>query len=59
VRLVEWDEDRSEAVESTRKQGSQEFDAVGLVDGHSLGSVLLQVVANDGNFLAYAVELVL
>jgi hypothetical protein len=55
VRLVVWDEDRSEAVESTRKQGCQEFDAVGLVDGHALGSMLLQVVADNSNLLAYAV----
>jgi hypothetical protein len=59
VGLVVWDQDGSEAVEGTGKESSQELDAVGQVDGDPLCAVVLEVFANNGNLLAYAINLVL
>jgi hypothetical protein len=59
VGLVVRDKNRSEAVEGAGKEGSQELDAVGKINGNPLRAVVLEVLANDGNLLAYAVDLVL
>jgi hypothetical protein len=57
--LVVWDQDGGEAIESAGKESCQKLDTVGEVDSDPLRTMVLQVLANDANLLAYAVHLVL
>ena len=59
MRLVVGDEDGCEAVESAGEQNCQELETVWQVYGDSLGVVLLQVLANDGDLLGDSSNVVL
>lgn len=43
--LAVWDEDRSQPVECTSKEGSKEFNRVGKIDGNAISLIFLDVLA--------------